>query len=65
MVDLNKVNEIATEDAAEALHELGNDDFVNVFATLVHRRTGNLKEVNELLDQVVNKISTSFTIIGR
>jgi hypothetical protein len=65
MVNFNKVNEIATEDATEGLHELGNDDFVNVFATLVHRRTKNLKEVNNLLDEVVNKISTSFTIIGK
>lgn len=59
------LNQIIIDDAAETLHKLDNDDFVNVIAELVHRRTGNLKEVNEILDQVVSKISTSFTIIGR
>lgn len=37
--DLDKVNEIATEDAAEALHELSDDDFINVVAELIKRRT--------------------------
>ena len=65
MLDFNKVNEIETEDATEVLNKLNNSDFVNVLAALVHRRTKNLKEVNNLLDEVVNKISTSFTIIGK
>ena len=56
MSNTKTVQKIATEDAVEALHELGNDDLVTVFANLIHRRTKNLKEVNSLLDQVVNTI---------
>lgn len=41
MVDHKAVQEIATEDAAEVLHKLGDDDFINVIGLLIKRRASS------------------------
>lgn len=59
MVDHNKVNEIATEDAAEALHELGEQDFINVIANLIKRRAfiGNVSDTKKDQQAIIKAIS--------
>lgn len=62
MVNFDIVNDLATEDAAEALNELDDDDFVNVVSELINRRTrysthiitANHKEL--IIKDIISKI---------
>ncbi len=38
MTKTYKIDDIYTEDAAEIIHELSDEDFINVFKELINRR---------------------------